>query len=372
MTEDVQGSAAAHPRRDPRSLAGLLPRVAAARCTCSGSRPARSARTRSSVAACPMGAGQRVGAAPRGHRATSPISYFGDGAVNIGSVLETMNLAAAWKLPFGFFIENNLYAVSTEVSRGDRRGAAVRPRARFRHPGLAGRRHGDPLAVHLAMEEAGRADARRRGAPPSSRRRSTASSTRTAPTRAARSATGRRTRRLDWRGRDPLVRCGGPSSLALGVLSPRAGLGRFRKPGAQAAMKGTSRAGSTRPTRSRRASGASGPSSGRTRRSSMWASGGTLSEFRWRSSRAARLRGREVTRRFVDAVAGVMHRRMAGRADRRAGRGRAPAQRRNQRRDQGTGRTSRTGCSARRSARTRSRASAAGWPSTAASARSSS
>ena len=27
------------------------------------------------------------------------VTYFGDGAVNIGSVLETMNLAAAWDLP---------------------------------------------------------------------------------------------------------------------------------------------------------------------------------------------------------------------------------------------------------------------------------
>lgn len=42
-------------------------------------------------------------------------NYFGDGAVNIGSVLETMNLAAAWKLPICFFIENNRYAVATPV-----------------------------------------------------------------------------------------------------------------------------------------------------------------------------------------------------------------------------------------------------------------
>ena len=42
-------------------------------------------------------------------------TYFGDGATNIGSVLETMNLAAAWKLPLCFFIENNRYAVSTNV-----------------------------------------------------------------------------------------------------------------------------------------------------------------------------------------------------------------------------------------------------------------
>jgi len=43
------------------------------------------------------------------------VTYFGDGAVNIGSVLETMNLAATWKLPLLFFIENNLYAVATHI-----------------------------------------------------------------------------------------------------------------------------------------------------------------------------------------------------------------------------------------------------------------
>ena len=43
------------------------------------------------------------------------VTYFGDGAVNIGSVLETMNLSAAWKLPLLFFIENNLYAVATHI-----------------------------------------------------------------------------------------------------------------------------------------------------------------------------------------------------------------------------------------------------------------
>ena len=53
----------------------------------------------------------------------------------------------------------------------------------------------DPLAVHLAMQAGGRAHARRARAPPSSRPRSTASSTRTARTRAAPSATAPRRRR---------------------------------------------------------------------------------------------------------------------------------------------------------------------------------
>src|SRR5690606_33079638 len=40
------------------------------------------------------------------------VNYFGDGASQIGSVLESFNLAAAWNLPVCFFVENNQYAVS--------------------------------------------------------------------------------------------------------------------------------------------------------------------------------------------------------------------------------------------------------------------
>ena len=70
------------------------------------------------------------------------VTYFGDGAVNIGSTLETFNLAAAWKLPVCFFIENNRYAVSTTVDE-----ATGEPRLSGRGPGLRhrqleGRRHG--------------------------------------------------------------------------------------------------------------------------------------------------------------------------------------------------------------------------------------
>lgn len=81
------------------------------------------------------------------------VTYFGDGAVNIGSVLETMNLAAAWKLPLIFFIENNLYAVSTHVNEAT-------AEARLSSRGLA---FGipswqvdgmDPVATFMAMNEA--------------------------------------------------------------------------------------------------------------------------------------------------------------------------------------------------------------------------
>ncbi|WP_104181948.1 thiamine pyrophosphate-dependent enzyme [Arthrobacter sp. B0490] len=81
------------------------------------------------------------------------VNYFGDGAAQIGSVLESMNLAAAWKLPVCFFVENNLYGVST---RADEITADPRFSVRGQGFGIPSWRVDgmDPLAVHLAMGEA--------------------------------------------------------------------------------------------------------------------------------------------------------------------------------------------------------------------------
>ncbi|HLI46725.1 MAG TPA: thiamine pyrophosphate-dependent dehydrogenase E1 component subunit alpha, partial [Geobacterales bacterium] len=43
--------------------------------------------------------------------------FFGDGAVNTGAFHEGMNAAALWKLPILFVCENNLYAMSTHITR---------------------------------------------------------------------------------------------------------------------------------------------------------------------------------------------------------------------------------------------------------------
>ena len=89
------------------------------------------------------------------HAGTDDVSvnYFGDGASQIGSVLESMNLAAAWQLPVAYFIENNLYAVSTHA-----REVTADPRFSVRGQGFgipSWRVDGmDPLAVHLACAEA--------------------------------------------------------------------------------------------------------------------------------------------------------------------------------------------------------------------------
>lgn len=80
-------------------------------------------------------------------------TFFGDGAVNIGAIPESMNLAALWDLPICFFIENNGYAVSTTIEEETRetrmssRGAAYGIPA-FRVDGM------DPVAVRIATQMA--------------------------------------------------------------------------------------------------------------------------------------------------------------------------------------------------------------------------
>jgi pyruvate dehydrogenase E1 component alpha subunit len=45
------------------------------------------------------------------------VCMFGDGASNSGNFGETMNLAALWKLPVVFLVENNLYGMGTSIER---------------------------------------------------------------------------------------------------------------------------------------------------------------------------------------------------------------------------------------------------------------
>ncbi len=46
------------------------------------------------------------------------VCYFGDGALNQGAIHEAMNLAAIWRLPILFVVENNAYSMGTAIDRG--------------------------------------------------------------------------------------------------------------------------------------------------------------------------------------------------------------------------------------------------------------
>jgi pyruvate dehydrogenase E1 component alpha subunit len=64
----------------------------------------------------PIAAGLALASQYKGEDAVT-VCMFGDGASNTGNFGETMNLAALWKLPVFFLVENNLYGMGTSVER---------------------------------------------------------------------------------------------------------------------------------------------------------------------------------------------------------------------------------------------------------------
>ncbi len=66
---------------------------------------------------CPMGIGLAFATQYMGEDKVT-LCFFGDGALNQGAVHEAMNLAAIWRLPIIFVVENNMYSMGTHIARG--------------------------------------------------------------------------------------------------------------------------------------------------------------------------------------------------------------------------------------------------------------
>ena len=81
------------------------------------------------------------------------LTYFGDGSANQGQVYEAMNMAALWKLPVIYIIENNRYGMGTSVERASATTELYRHGEAFGIPGE--RVDGmDVVAVQMAGQKA--------------------------------------------------------------------------------------------------------------------------------------------------------------------------------------------------------------------------
>jgi acetoin:2,6-dichlorophenolindophenol oxidoreductase subunit alpha len=100
----------------------------------------------------PQAAGAAYSARLRGTDQVA-LSFFGDGAANIGSFHEGLNLASVWGLGVVFVCENNLYAMSTPLAETMAADSIASRAAAYRMPGI-GVDGQDVVEVFQAVSEA--------------------------------------------------------------------------------------------------------------------------------------------------------------------------------------------------------------------------
>jgi pyruvate dehydrogenase E1 component alpha subunit len=86
-------------------------------------------------AGIPIAVGAALSARLRGTDRVA-VSFMGDGAVNEGVFAESLNMAALWRLPVLFVIENNQYAMSITVARSSAGGPLAERGIPFGVPGV--------------------------------------------------------------------------------------------------------------------------------------------------------------------------------------------------------------------------------------------
>ncbi|MGW4131926.1 thiamine pyrophosphate-dependent dehydrogenase E1 component subunit alpha [Amycolatopsis japonica] len=104
----------------------------------------------------PQGTGAAYAAQLRG-RGEVVLTFFGDGASKQGAFHESLNLAALWKLPVVYVMENNSFSVEVRTEEEDANAAAGEPLATkakaYSIPGVT-IDGSDPLVVHEAVATA--------------------------------------------------------------------------------------------------------------------------------------------------------------------------------------------------------------------------
>ena len=87
---------------------------------------------------------------------TCALTFFGDGATNIGTFHEALNMAAVWKAPVVFIITNNLYGEYSPPDDDDPIDDLARRADPYGIPGIVVDGQ-DVDAVHAAVSDGARA-----------------------------------------------------------------------------------------------------------------------------------------------------------------------------------------------------------------------